>query len=36
LVGGGVGAAMDGISTHQIGTYAKGELVTRRMGLGYR
>lgn len=36
IIGGGVGAAMDGIATHQIGTYAKGELVTRRMGLGYR
>ncbi len=36
LVGGGVGAAMDGIATHQIGTYAKGELVTRRIGLSYR
>ena len=36
LLGGGVGAAMDGIATHQIGTYAKSELVTRRMGLTYR
>ena len=27
LVGGGIGAVMDGIATHQIGAYAKGELV---------
>lgn len=36
IIGGGVGAAMDGIATHQIGAYAKSELVTRRIGLGYR
>jgi hypothetical protein len=36
LLGGGVGAAMDGIATHQIGAYAKSELVTRRFGLTYR
>lgn len=30
LVGGGVGAVLDGIGTHQIGKYAKGELVRRR------
>ena len=30
LVGGGIGAVMDGIATHQIGKYAKGELITRR------
>jgi hypothetical protein len=30
VLGGGVGAVMDGIATHQIGKYAKGELVVRR------
>lgn len=30
ILGGGVGAVMDGIATHQIGKYAKGELVFRR------
>jgi uncharacterized protein (DUF697 family) len=30
LVGGGIGAVMDGIATHQIGKYAKGELARRR------
>jgi uncharacterized protein (DUF697 family) len=30
LVGGGIGALMDGIATHQIGKYAKSELVQRR------
>ena len=30
ILGGGVGAVMDGIATHQIGRYAAGELVTRR------
>jgi uncharacterized protein (DUF697 family) len=30
LVGGGVGAVMDGIATREIGRYAKGELVARR------
>ena len=30
LVGGGVGAVLDGITTYQIGKYAKGELVRRR------
>ena len=30
LLGGGIGAVMDGIATHQIGKYAKGELVARR------
>ncbi|MET0694128.1 MAG: EcsC family protein [Propionibacteriaceae bacterium] len=30
LVGGGIGAAVDGFSTHQIGKYAKGELARRR------
>ena len=30
LVGGGVGAVLDGLATHQIGKYAKGELVRRR------
>ncbi len=30
LVGGGIGAVMDGIATHQIGAYAKGELRRRR------
>jgi hypothetical protein len=34
LLGGGVGAAMDGIATHEIGTYARGELITRRVGIG--
>jgi hypothetical protein len=36
ILGGGIGAAMDGIATHQIGAYAKSELVTRRMGIAYR
>jgi len=31
LVGGGVGAVMDGLATRAIGTYAKGELPRRRM-----
>ena len=26
LLGGGIGAVMDGIATHQVGNYAKGEL----------
>jgi uncharacterized protein (DUF697 family) len=30
LVGGGIGAVVDGYSTHQIGKYAKGELARRR------
>jgi hypothetical protein len=30
VVGGGVSAVMDAIATHQIGTYAKGELLVRR------
>ncbi len=30
LVGGGIGAVMDGYATHQIGRYAKGELPRRR------
>ncbi|HEX8511019.1 MAG TPA: hypothetical protein VF635_16155 [Propionibacteriaceae bacterium] len=30
LIGGGVGAVMDGIATRQIGKYAKGELAVRR------
>lgn len=30
LVGGGIGAVMDAMATHQIGKYAKGELVVRR------
>jgi uncharacterized protein (DUF697 family) len=30
LLGGGVGAVYDGVSTYQIGQFAKGELVTRR------
>jgi uncharacterized protein (DUF697 family) len=30
VVGGGIGAVMDGVATHQIGIYAKGELVVRR------
>ena len=30
LIGGGIGAAMDGIATHQIGKYARGEFVRRR------
>jgi hypothetical protein len=30
LLGGGIGAVLDGIATHQIGSYAKGELVRRR------
>lgn len=31
VLGGGIGAVMDGVATHQIGVYAKSELVTRRM-----
>jgi len=31
VLGGGVGAVMDGLSTYQIGVYAKSELVARRM-----
>ena len=27
LLGGGIGAVMDGIATHQVGKYAKGELL---------
>lgn len=30
LVGGGIGAVVDGLATHQIGKYAKGELALRR------
>jgi uncharacterized protein (DUF697 family) len=30
LLGGGVGAVLDGYATHQIGQYAKGELARRR------
>ncbi|MDN5762670.1 MAG: EcsC family protein [Microlunatus sp.] len=30
ILGGGVGAVMDGIATQQIGVYARGELVIRR------
>jgi EcsC protein family len=30
LLGGGIGAVMDGFATHQIGKYAKSELVRRR------
>ncbi len=30
LLGGGIGAVMDGIATHQIGAYAKTELLPRR------
>jgi hypothetical protein len=30
LLGGGIGAVLDGIATHQIGNYAKGELLRRR------
>lgn len=30
LIGGGVGAVMDGLTTHQIGKYTKTELVRRR------
>ena len=30
LVGGGVGAVVDGLSTYQIGQFTKGELVRRR------
>jgi uncharacterized protein (DUF697 family) len=30
LVGGGIGAVMDGAATHQIGKYAKSELLRRR------
>ena len=31
LVGGGIGAVMDGLATHQLGDYAKGELLRRRV-----
>lgn len=34
ILGGGVGAVMDGIATHQIGKYAKSELVIRRSIVG--
>jgi uncharacterized protein (DUF697 family) len=30
LLGGGIGAIMDGIATYQIGRYATGELLRRR------
>ena len=30
LLGGGIGAVMDGIATHQVGVYAKSELPRRR------
>ena len=30
LLGGGIGAVLDGIATHQIGSYTKGELLRRR------
>ena len=30
FLGGGIGAVMDGLATHQIGRYAKGELLRRR------
>ena len=30
LVGGGIGAVVDGVATHQIGRYAKSELLRRR------
>lgn len=30
LIGGGIGAVVDAVATHQIGKYAKGELVVRR------
>jgi uncharacterized protein (DUF697 family) len=30
LVGGGIGAVVDGVATHQIGKYAKSELLRRR------
>ena len=30
LVGGGIGAVVDGLSTAQVGRYAKSELVRRR------
>ena len=30
LLGGGIGAVMDGYATHQVGTYAKSELLRRR------
>ena len=30
LIGGGIGAVMDGAATHQIGRYAKSELPRRR------
>lgn len=30
LLGGGIGAVVDGMATRQIGTYAKGELLRRR------
>ena len=35
LLGGGIGAVMDGYATHQIGKYAKSELVRRR-ALGHQ
>ncbi len=34
LLGGGVGAVMDGFATRQIGKYAKGELLRRRALVG--
>ena len=34
LLGGGIGAVMDGLATHQIGRYAKGELLRRRALVG--
>ncbi len=30
LLGGGVGAVMDGVATHEIGRYARSEFVPRR------
>ena len=30
LLGGGIGAVMDGVATFQVGRYAKGELLRRR------
>jgi hypothetical protein len=30
LIGGGIGAVVDGVATYQIGAYAKGELLRRR------
>jgi len=30
LIGGGIGAVVDAIATHEIGNYAKGELLPRR------